>query len=132
MKALLISPRMHFKEIELGRTLNDLEDAVHGPPMIAHQADDYIVIVSAVSDPTLRNHNEIASALAEAAVYGRAVVFGADGEAWCDLSRYRLEQIHERKKRICRLKTLTKDAKRPSSRSKPKRRISPKEKSSRR
>ena len=119
MRALLITPLMTLKEIELGHKVNELECAVHGPPMIVRQADDYIVIVSAVSAQVALNHNEIASALAEVAVYGRAVIIGADGKAWCGLSQYRIEKIYERKSRICRLRKSTQAAKRRSKKSRP-------------
>ena len=96
MKALLITPRDKIVEIDVGLKLEDLEYAVHGTPMIARLADDYVVIVSALSSPAFYNHNEIASALAEEAIFGRAVILGAINNTWCDISQHRKDQIFER------------------------------------
>ncbi|MBR6968501.1 MAG: hypothetical protein IKH78_08205 [Ruminococcus sp.] len=131
MRVLLVTPKNYLKEIEIGRKFNDLEYVVHGMPMIARKGEDYIVIVSAMAEHVIRNHNEIASALAEAAVYGRAVIIGAKGETWCDLSDRCIEKIHERKARICQLRNIKQSATKRSKGSKPKAR-SRKEKSSRR
>ena len=90
MKVLKLMPTT-MRTIELGRTMQDMNEVVRGTCMTVYHARDYIILASTEAYKSGVRKNEIASILAKEPVYGTALVVGVRGEAWCDVLQMTVE-----------------------------------------